>query len=98
MSNLVDISGQYFSNGQPVPFQVAIGLPEQDGPSGDYLCRVHSEQLFSRCMNVYGVSWNQAVSSAVTLVREALTRRLVKEEDVAEDHEQEAREKENKSQ
>ena len=77
MSNLVELSGQFFSNGEQFPFQVVICMPEQDGLSGDYLCRVLSQQLFSRCMDVYGVSRNQAVRLAVTLVREALTSRVV---------------------
>jgi hypothetical protein len=85
MSNLIELSGRFFSNGEQVPFEVVIRMPEQDGLSGDYLCRVLSQQLFSRCMDVYGVSRNQAVRLAITLVTEALTSRVVTEEDVGDD-------------
>jgi len=38
MSNLIGFSGHLVTNGIQVAFQVAIGLPEQVGPSGDYMC------------------------------------------------------------
>jgi hypothetical protein len=65
MSNLIELSGRFFADGEQVPFGVVIRMPEQDPTSGDYLCRVESEQLFSRCMNVYGVSRDQAVRLAL---------------------------------
>jgi hypothetical protein len=59
-------------------------MPEQDGP--DYLCRVLSPQLFTRCMNVHGVSRNQAIRLAIGYVHVALTSRVVTEDDAADDH------------
>ncbi len=85
MSNLIEFSGNFVSDGAQVPFEVVIHMPEQEGPTGDYFCRVLSQQLFSRSMDVYGVSRNQAVRLAITLVKEALTVRVAAEEDVADD-------------
>jgi hypothetical protein len=85
MSNLIELSGRFVSNGEQVPFQVEIRMPQQDGPFGDYLCRVLSPQLFSRCMDVYGVSRNQAVRLAVNLIKEALTSLVVTDEEIDND-------------
>ncbi len=81
MNSLIELSGHVFSQGEHVPLQVVIYAPEQHGPSGDYLCRVLSQQLFSRCMEVYGVSQNQAIRLAVTLVTEALTSVVLPDEE-----------------
>jgi len=83
MNNLIELSGQFFSEGKQVPFHVEIRMPEQDGP--DYLCRILSPQLFTRCMNVHGASWNQAVRLAVSYVQIALISRVIKEDEVADD-------------
>jgi hypothetical protein len=85
MSNLIELSGHFFSDGQQVPFDLVIRMPQQDAASGDYFCRVESQQLFSKCMDVYGVSRNQAVSLAITLLREALTSRLVRDQHMTKD-------------
>ena len=87
MNKLIDFSGQFLSNGVQVPFQVVIQMPEQQLCNGDYLCRVLSQQLFSRVMDVYGVSHNQAVRLAVNLVKEALTTKVLIGEEEAIDPE-----------
>ncbi len=81
MDNLVELSGQFVSNGEKTPFQLVILMPVQDGPTGDFLCQVVSQELFTRRMNVYGGSRNQAVRLAISIVRTALTSRLVNEVD-----------------
>jgi hypothetical protein len=79
MTNLIELSGRYFLNGEQIPFEVTIRMPEQDGE--DFLCRVESQELFTRCMKVYGVSRDQAIRLAMALVRDALTIRVLKEGD-----------------
>jgi hypothetical protein len=85
MSDLIEISGQLLSNGEQLPFQVTIGTPEQEPLSGDFFCRVISEQLLSRSMSVYGVSRHQAVQLALTLLAEVLKNRVLPPEDSADD-------------
>jgi hypothetical protein len=83
--NFIELSGKYFSTGEQVPFQVTIGMPEEFGQPEDYLCRVLSPQLFTKSMDVYGVSPDQAVRLALTIVNAALTSLVVTEEDMNND-------------
>jgi hypothetical protein len=85
MSNLIELSGRFFSEVESVPFEVVIHMPEQDSGSGDWLCRVVSSQLFSRDMEVWGVSRNQAVELAIAIVKAALTNKVVTEGDGPDD-------------
>ena len=73
MNNLIEFAGTCVSNGARVPFEVVIRMPEQDELTGDYMCRVLSDQLFPRTLSVYGVSHTQAIRLAIMIVQAALT-------------------------
>jgi hypothetical protein len=79
MSSLIDFSGEFLSNGRQVSFRVEISMPKKDGP--DYFCTVESRELFTRPMNVYGESQIEAVRRAITLVKEVLIVRTMREQD-----------------
>lgn len=85
MENLIELSGHFVSNGTKVSFQVELRMPEQVAPFGDYQCQVTSPQLFTKCMNIYGVSRYQAIHLALTCITASLTSLVVTEQDLADD-------------
>ncbi len=83
MKNLIQMAGYYTSNEVQIPFLVEISMPqreEREDGSEDYLCDVISQQLFTRCMKVYGATCNQAIELAINLVNTILTHRVTAQE------------------
>jgi hypothetical protein len=67
--------------------------PEQDLTSGDYYCKIISNELFAKGMNVYGGTPHQAVRLAFAVANTKLTSRIAWafSDDIPEDQEREKR-------
>lgn len=85
MTTLIEFSGQFFADGKQIPFSVRIDMPAQTEPHNDYSCKVQSSELFSRIMNVYGVTRGQAIHLATKLVKDAITNRILTDNGIADD-------------
>jgi hypothetical protein len=85
MGNLIQFTGECEVEGKQICFHVEISSPERDGPLGDYVCRVRSPQLFTKCMDIFGVSRHQAVELALNIVAASLTAKVVRDTDSGDD-------------
>ncbi len=81
MSHIIELRGQCGSDGEQISFHVEISAAERDGPFSDYVCRVRSPQLFTKSMDIYGVSRHQAVHLALGAVTASLTAKVIRDSD-----------------
>lgn len=77
MEHLLEIDGRINRNGVDVEFHVAVSPPVFDGT--DYFCELTSSVLFSRTMQVYGVSQEQAIDLSLRCIKASVEAMILPE-------------------